>query len=135
MFKYHHTAISVTDINRSVDFYSKLGFRKVLEWSSDSKDLTIVHLLLDSFFLELFCYHHHTATTVLHDLTHDLRQIGVRHFALQVDSIIDAKTFIENNKIATDIEIKEGRTGVKYFFITDPDRIFIELVQDDRKFK
>jgi len=132
MFTYHHTAISVTDIDKSIEFYSRLGFKQALTWQSETKDLTIVHLKLNDFFLELFCYSDYDKTTVSSDLNKDLKQIGVRHFAVQVNSIMDAKKFIEDNGIASNIEIKEGRTGVKYFFITDPDKIFVEIVEDNR---
>jgi glyoxylase I family protein len=132
MFTYHHTAISITDIDKSVGFYSQLGFQKVLMWQSENKDLTIVHLKLGDFFLELFCYSNFKNTTVDSDLNKDLKQVGVRHFALQVNSIENGKKFMEDNGIATNIQIKEGRTGIKYFFITDPDNIFIEIVEDKR---
>ena len=39
---------------------------------------------------------------------------------------------LSENKIALNIEITEGRTGLKYFFITDPDKIFVEIVEDKR---
>ena len=34
--------------------------------------------------------------------------------------------------LATNPEITEGRTGIKYFFINDPDGNWVEIVQDDR---
>src|SRR3546814_8382275 len=32
MFGFHHTSISVTDADRSQDFYGKFGFREVHRW-------------------------------------------------------------------------------------------------------
>jgi glyoxylase I family protein len=33
-----------------------------------------------------------------------------------------------------EVEIRQGRTGPKYFFIKDPDGILVEISQDDRPF-
>jgi glyoxylase I family protein len=134
MFSYHHVAITVSNVSKSIDFYSKLGFVSVLTWQSEKKDLTITHLKLDHFFLELFCYEETFQSTVDDDLETDLKKIGVRHFGIQVDSIYEAKKFLEFQNISNNIIIKEGRTGIKYFFITDPDKIFIEIVEDKRPF-
>ncbi|MES3017451.1 MAG: VOC family protein [Bacteroidota bacterium] len=132
MFRYHHTAISVSNIEKSIDFYSRMGFKEVLLWQSENKDLIIANLKLNDFYLELFCYTDFQASTVNSELNNDLKHIGVRHFALQVDSVDKAKVFFEKNSIASNIKVNLGRTGLKYFFITDPDKIFVEIVEDNR---
>lgn len=134
MFTFHHTAISVSDLERSLTFYSRLGFTRSFTWhSSVDAELTIVHMKLHDQFLELFCYAKCRETTVHADLSEDLTHVGVRHFALQVPSIDQAKRYIEDAGLAADIQIREGRTGVRYFFITDPDHIFVEIIEDKRE--
>jgi len=54
------------------------------------------------------------------------------HFALKVDSVHDAKNFVESRGLASDVEIQHGRTGVTYFFLTDPSGILVEVVEDKR---
>jgi glyoxylase I family protein len=65
-------------------------------------------------------------------LATDLPRIGVKHFGLRVSSITDAKNFIEERGLGTNIEIREGKTGVTYFFIKDPSGILLEFVEDNR---
>jgi glyoxylase I family protein len=120
-------------MNKTADFYRQFGFSEVLRWRSPGLDLEIAHLKLGDFFLELFCYQSfqdppETAKT----LDTDLPRIGVKHFGLRVKSIEETKKLLLENGTARDIEIKKGRTGIDYFFITDPDGIFVEILQDER---
>nr|VFK54976.1 MAG: Glyoxalase/Bleomycin resistance protein/Dioxygenase superfamily protein [Candidatus Kentron sp. TUN]VFK58588.1 MAG: Glyoxalase/Bleomycin resistance protein/Dioxygenase superfamily protein [Candidatus Kentron sp. TUN]VFK61150.1 MAG: Glyoxalase/Bleomycin resistance protein/Dioxygenase superfamily protein [Candidatus Kentron sp. TUN] len=66
------------------------------------------------------------------ELNSDLPVVGVRHFGLRVPSIVEARKHLEAAGLASDVEVKHGRTEIDYFFIRDPDGIFIEIVQDDR---
>jgi glyoxylase I family protein len=132
-FTFHHVAISVADIDRSVTFYSQLGFQTVLEWVSDDSSLKIVHMKLDTSILELFCYANHFASpqTTL-SLDTDLPVLGVKHFGLRTPSIKDMYSRLKNIGYPPITEIRKGRTGITYFFIKDPDGMHIEIVQDDR---
>jgi glyoxylase I family protein len=136
MFSFHHVALSVSDIDKSKKFYYALGFKTVLDWVSDNQDLTISHLILDSIFLELFCYKEFN-TKNERSLEHDLKEIGVKHFGLKVDSIVAARERVISVGIAKeqDIQIKPGRTGITYFFLKDPDNNFVEIVEDKRDFR
>lgn len=84
MFEIHHIAISVRDAQKSEDFYSYFGFKKVHRWEADDKSLQIIHLKnKQGVILELFCYASpqdapaYTASTKT-----DLPIIGVKHFGL-----------------------------------------------------
>nr|VFK54979.1 MAG: Glyoxalase/Bleomycin resistance protein/Dioxygenase superfamily protein [Candidatus Kentron sp. TUN]VFK58585.1 MAG: Glyoxalase/Bleomycin resistance protein/Dioxygenase superfamily protein [Candidatus Kentron sp. TUN]VFK61152.1 MAG: Glyoxalase/Bleomycin resistance protein/Dioxygenase superfamily protein [Candidatus Kentron sp. TUN] len=57
MFSFHHVSISVTDIDRSIQFYETLGFKVVLRWKADDQSLQITHLRLNEVILRtvLFC--------------------------------------------------------------------------------
>jgi len=68
----------------------------------------------------------------MRSLETDLPRVGIKHFGLKVDSLERAKEFILSNNLADAVSIKQGRTGIDYFFIKDPSGNFIEFVQDDR---
>jgi glyoxylase I family protein len=129
-------ALSVGNPARSVEFYTKLGFRQVHFWEADDKSLSITHLRLGVMMLELFWYaDHQPAPDTIHSTGTDLPIIGTKHFGLRVESIEEAKKDLVRLGLAhSDIEIRQGRTGPKIFFIKDPDGILVEIAQDDRAF-
>ena len=134
MFKIHHIALSVKNIKISYNFYKIFGFEKVLDWKSDDWNLEIMHLKLDDFILELFCFKN--SNEILEEsknLQTDLLRIWVKHFWLKVENLEEIKEKFIKENIAKDIEIKLWRTGIKYFFINDPDWILLEFVEDKRK--
>ena len=133
-FRFHHTAISVSDLDGSKAFYGELGFEPVLDWVGDGGSPRICHLKLGDVLLELFWFSDHRPAPVSAGrLETDLPRIGCKHFALQVESIEEAKLFVEERGWA-DVEVVEGRTGVRYFFVSDPDGILLEFVEDRREF-
>ena len=109
--------------------------RFLLDWESDDKDSCISHLKNGSIFLELFSYKKSQKLNKK-NLGDDLRQIGIKHFGLKVESINKAKEKIIQAGLAKkeDVEIKQGRTGIVYFFLQDPDGNFVEIVEDNRVF-
>lgn len=132
-FSIHHVAISVTNIERSIQFYSAFGFTELIKWDSVNGGLKLCHLKLDNMILELFCYEStQPAPETTSSLKTDLPRIGVKHFALTVDSIDETKQFILEKNIAREIEITRGTNGISYFFIKDPDGILFELIEDRR---
>ena len=136
MFRSHHVALSVSNTEKSCDFYAKLGFHKIHEWTAEDKSLTITHLSLDGFVVELFCYKKSVPPPeTIFNISTDLPVIGTKHFGLKVDSIADARErLFEQEIIGKDTQISNGRTGIKYFFIKDPDNILVEIVEDRRKY-
>ena len=66
------------------------------------------------------------------ELAIDLKTIGNKHFGLGVKNIVEAKNFVEENKLSdSEIIINKGRLGKPYFFIKDPDGILMEIIEED----
>jgi glyoxylase I family protein len=88
-------------MTESVAFYEKLGFRVVVHWKDPDGELEIAHLKLGTNYLEIFWYRDQApAPETAASLATDLPRIGVKHFALKVDSVYEAKNFIENRGMA-----------------------------------
>lgn len=134
MFTFHHVALSVSDIGRSVAFYEQLGFTQSFRWTAPDSSLSILHLRLGEATLELFCYRNPSPRRgEMETLEGDLQIIGTKHFALKVESISDAlQSLIARGVVPENTTITQGRTGLLYFFIRDPDGIFVEIVEDSR---
>ena len=132
-FSAHHTAISAANMDESIAFYEKFGFALALRWIDPDGAAEISHLKLGSVFLEIFWYRDQVpAPETASALSTDLPRIGVKHFGLKVESVYDAREFILRNGLADDVEVREGKTGVTYFFIKDPSGILVEVLEDKR---
>jgi len=134
MYGIHHVALSVTDYQKSLEFYKQLNFSKVYFWEADDKSLSITHLKNGDFILELFCYSKpQPAPNTIHSTDTDLPIVGTKHFGLKVDSIEAAyEDLLTKGLIDTSVQIAQGRTGIHYFFIEDPDGILVEIAEDKR---
>lgn len=129
----HHVAISVTEINQSIDFYEKLGFKKVHYFESEDSKVKIAHLKLNELFLEIFEFSDNEGSLKYSQDKAGADSIGVKHLALKTDDIYKTLSLmIEAGLAGESTEVVMGRTNVLYFFIRDPDNIWVEIVQDDR---
>jgi glyoxylase I family protein len=134
-FTIHHVAISVINMPESIAFYEQFGFMVMAHWKDPNGELEIAHLKLGANYLEIFWYRDQVpAPETAGSLATDLPRVGVKHFALGVHSVHEAKNFVENRGIASNVEVLQGRTGVTYFFIKDPNGILVEFLEDKRKF-
>lgn len=102
-------------------------------WKDPGGELEIAHLKLGENCLEIFWYRDHKPVPrTAGSLATDLPRIGVKHFVLKVDSVCEAKDFVESRNIASDVQVQHGRTGVDYFFVKDPSGILGEFLEDKR---
>lgn len=133
-FKVHHFTISVRDIDDSSRFYTLFGFELALRWDALDGSLSIAHLADESgFILEMFQYNENaTLPRPQIDIGNNLYDLGVKHFAFRVADVHAAWAELNSIEYIEITEIRQGRTGVEYFFASDPDGNWVEIVQDDR---
>lgn len=132
--KPHHTAISVRNLEESLKFYQTLGYQQVHRYDEEDGSMSIVHLKLGDSFLEIFVYKKNADAPKLElEYANNLEQVGVKHLALWTDDIEATLAELQAKGLATaDTKITVGRTKVSYFFIQDPDGVWVEIVKDDR---
>ncbi|MCQ2522392.1 MAG: VOC family protein [Lachnospiraceae bacterium] len=132
MFHIDHTALSVSDMETSVAFYEKLGFILDKKWVAEDGSLSIVMLLKEGTWLELFCYQDkEELPQSAKEIATDLKVMGTKHFALHVNDLEEAIAYLLQNELISDRpEIKTGRLGRDYFFISDPDGILVEIISE-----
>jgi catechol 2,3-dioxygenase-like lactoylglutathione lyase family enzyme len=133
-YRPHHTAISVRNLDASVRFYAALGYHKVHQYDEPDGSMRIVHLKLGESFLEIFWYAENAAKPpVDFAYANNLKELGVKHLALWTDDIEAALADLQARGLASpDTTITVGKTKVQYFFIQDPDGVWVEFIKDER---
>ncbi|WP_457638950.1 VOC family protein [Persephonella sp.] len=132
MYRVHHTAISVSNMEKTLQFYSRFGFVEVASYEDPDGNFSVKHLKLGDFILEVFWFKELNKSKPL-PLWEDLKNSGYRHIALQVDNIYETLDLLKAEGIAeSQTEVQRGKTGILYFFIRDPDGNFVEIVEDKR---
>lgn len=127
----HHTAISVRNLEASLDFYGQLGFKQVHRY--DDPDRVGIKLKLDNYVLELFAYSENQGKSKLKlELGNDLSQLGVKHIGLTADDVQAALDDLKARGLATDETEILTKGTARFFFIQDPDGVWVEIIRDDR---
>ena len=83
MFNINHVSISVNNIDTTVEFYKKFGFKDFKSWKAEDESIKINMLKLNNTVLEIFCYKENSKLPeTAKSLATDLPIIGTKHFAL-----------------------------------------------------
>ncbi len=126
--KYFHTAISVNNLEESINFYKSvfdLKFRS--EGERKEKKYKFVNLENENHnVIELF---KHDEPLPLEDDLMNFQKVGIKHIAFIVNNLEEAveKAVSFGAKIIW--PIKEGITVKRLAFISDPNGIPIELIE------
>jgi glyoxylase I family protein len=127
---FHHVALSVSDLEASEEFYRHFGFTLELEREIPERKLKIARMVCNNACLELFCFYDFWPNDRLNrNLWDDLSQLGVKHFAMKVPDIRRFRDQLLSWYGGDVDEISEGKTGLQYFFLRDPDGILLEIVE------
>ena len=132
MYSIHHVAVTASDFEKSLEFYERLGFKTLIKRDVPEKQKKIALLSLGNLKLELFWYadfedHPESRDT----MGNSVKQVGQKHFALKVDSLQEARVDLTNKGIDLVSEPDIGDCGYDFFFIRDPDGIWIEIVENN----
>jgi len=126
-----HVAVTVLSLERTEAFYKDaFGFRTIERFKEGEWEILL--LKRDDVVLELFSSR---STLPLPDyrkeLGGDLKVCGVKHFAIATPDIREKYRELKEKKIDVVTDIQSLSNGLKYFFVRDPEGIFIEVVEDE----
>jgi catechol 2,3-dioxygenase-like lactoylglutathione lyase family enzyme len=129
-FSLDHVAVTVSDLERSIEFYGRnFGFacRRVLPLGPKGR-VALLHG--GGLTIEMFAPA--GALPLPEDRRTpdaDLRTIGVKHFALRVADAMAASEFLKRNGVEFISGVTVGVRGVRRFFVKDPDGTAIEITE------
>ncbi|RVU32208.1 lactoylglutathione lyase [Neptunomonas marina] len=124
-FRLDHTMIRVVDLEKSLDFYTRLMGMKVLRHNEYPGGR----------FTNVFIGYGPENETTTIELTHNWDQTepydkgkGYGHLAFNVASVVDAMAFLESEGVTIRSPAKQMNHGTRMLgFIEDPDGYVIEL--------
>jgi len=133
-FLLSHVAISVSSLNNSIDFYKDtFGFKCVKKFYIESLNAKACFLKIDNSILELFEFgNQEPLPDYRKTLINDLRTIGTKHFALKVDNVEEIYYLLQKKNVEFATDIRVGGSGLRYFFIKDPDGILLEIIENEK---
>ena len=121
-----HIAINVLDIDRSIDFYTRiLGFEQLQTVDCGDFDITYIALPTGSR-LELFDYHFKNQSQPRGE-----SEVGLRHLAFEVEDVAEReKHLISEGVIITLPTCDLPDLGVRVMLFLDPNGVTIEFCQE-----
>ena len=130
-FSIDHTAISVSNLDVSMRFYTEIiGFtcERIIDIPDGNGRIAL--LKKANFTIEMFQF---VDVQPIPDgdgiLVNDLKKIGVKHIALRVKDIWAAAAFLKERGVEFINEPVKGARGFYRFFVKDPDGIPLELTE------
>ena len=127
MIKFDHVAITVKDLEKSIQWYKKnFNFTELRRFEKSTLEIRGATLKQDHFTLELL--EPYNPIIVKHkqtDLTTCLGNTGANHLAFVADDIEKMYSRLKNNRVRMITKVIDSR----YFFCVDPDCVLIEIRQ------
>lgn len=137
---FHHTALSVSDLDRSIRFYCDLlGMR--LDWRIDDrkgealekvvglKNVNVSYAMLSGWGGRLELFQYHTPVGQPYPPDKPVSDKGITHFAFQVEEIEALYEKLLGRGVRFNTPPQVIREGVKATYLHDPDGIILELIQ------
>ena len=125
--KLHHIAITVSNLQESIDFYQKFfNFEIIKEFERLDMNAKAVFLKLGDFAVELWEFQDGKSNQ---DDLGDIKIKGIRHIALAVENLDDEIKKL-NKKGLKVSPAKKGASGGRYTFVFDLDGVAIELYEE-----
>jgi lactoylglutathione lyase len=126
----HHVGMVVSDLARSTAFYEALGFTVVSDMPAEDGLRAIRFLELGGFQLELFWYAEPIEPQPA-PAPGGKGRLGFRHLALHTDDLDGALAELKSSGLVpADLGVRTVPLGCKLVFLTDPDGVEIELMQE-----
>ncbi len=120
----HHVAITVKDLNESVQFYQDLfGFKQVQSFERRDLNGKAVFIEMNGFKIELWEF---AQSVENKDNLGDIKVRGLRHIAFEVKDL-DTVLFELKQKGAKTTEPQLGASGHRYSFLSDPNGIALDM--------
>jgi glyoxylase I family protein len=126
-----HVALSVVSIDKSIDFYERVfGFKCIKRFNIEAIKAEACFLKNEMFVIELFKFDDFNPLPDYSKFQlEDLKTLGVKHFAFKTKDIERAYKYLKDMGVEFATEIKKGGSGLRYFFIKDPNEILVEIIE------
>ncbi|HOB16760.1 MAG TPA: VOC family protein [Defluviitoga sp.] len=132
-FQFDHLAITVSDLQQSIEFYRDiLGFKVLGQLIQDNGNFIIVYLDMgNNKILELFNFSEKGEPIT----TYNDKNIGIKHFAYKVANVDETYRYLSDKGVEFSMEPTDAEGGVRIAFFKDPDGILIEIIQGELDLK
>jgi len=124
--KVHHVAITVNNLEESVNFYTQvLGFEIAKKFSREDMRAYATFIKLNDFQIELWQFQDMKENS---NPLNNIKVRGIRHIAFEVDNLKDTISKLTNKGLEFS-EPKLGASGHNYSFTTDPNGVALEFYE------
>lgn len=125
-FNLPHVSITVNNVEKTKEFYKKIGF-KLLEEVYEKKKKRFT-LMFEGYGLEIEVFHFEEADNSRKE-TLDFLSPGITHFAVPVKDLEKVRDRFKRKEVKISKDITESSLGVKYMFVEDPCGITVEFFE------